>query len=259
MQLSLVAVDKIPMVEPGDDLIDLILAGLESMEEDLRDGDVLVFAQKIVSKAENRYVNLADVEPSEAAMRLGEEVDKDPRKVQVILDESNEVVRKRPGVLIVEHRLGFVAANAGIDQSNIYQAGVEGDDLCLLLPVDPDASAQRLRQTIEDRCGIDVAVIINDSIGRAWRMGTVGLAIGVAGMTSLEDYVGGHDIYGRELIVTQVAAADELAAGASLVMGQTTEKAPVVRVRGYAPKAPESADLQGVKPLLRPKAMDMFR
>ena len=152
MQLSLVAVDKIPMVEPGDDLIDLILAGLESMEEDLRDGDVLVLAQKIVSKAENRYVNLADVVPSEAAMRLGEEVDKDPRKVQVILDESNEVVRKRPGVLIVEHRLGFVAANAGIDQSNIYQAGVEGDDLCLLLPVDPDASAQRLRQTIEDRC-----------------------------------------------------------------------------------------------------------
>jgi coenzyme F420-0:L-glutamate ligase/coenzyme F420-1:gamma-L-glutamate ligase len=259
MKLSLTSIDNIPMVEPGDDLVEIILAGLASMGETLQSGDVLVLAQKIVSKAENQYVNLNDITPTEAAVLLGQEVDKDPRKVQVILNESNEVVRKRPGVLIVEHRLGFVAANAGIDQSNIYQAGVDGDDLCLLLPLDPDASAQALRRGIADRLDIDVGVIINDSIGRAWRIGTVGLAIGVAGLTALEDYVGGTDIFGRELLVTQVAAADELAAGASLVMGQTTEKAPVVLVRGYLPQAPSAPELIGVKPLLRPKAMDMFR
>jgi coenzyme F420-0:L-glutamate ligase / coenzyme F420-1:gamma-L-glutamate ligase len=259
MKLSLTSIDNIPMVEPGDDLVEIILAGLASMGETLQSGDVLVLAQKIVSKAENQYVNLNDITPTEAAVLLGQEVDKDPRKVQVILNESNEVVRKRPGVLIVEHRLGFVAANAGIDQSNIYQAGVDGDDLCLLLPLDPDASAQALRRGIADRLDIDVGVIINDSIGRAWRIGTVGLAIGVAGLTALEDYVGGKDIFGRELLVTQVAAADELAAGASLVMGQTTEKAPVVLIRGYQPQAPRAPELTGVKPLLRPKAMDMFR
>lgn len=259
MKLSLTSIDNIPMVEPGDDLVEIILAGLASMGETLQSGDVLVLAQKIVSKAENQYVNLNDITPTEAAVLLGQEVDKDPRKVQVILNESNEVVRKRPGVLIVEHRLGFVAANAGIDQSNIYQAGVDGDDLCLLLPLDPDASAQALRRGIADRLDIDVGVIINDSIGRAWRIGTVGLAIGVAGLTALEDYVGGTDIFGRELLVTQVAAADELAAGASLVMGQTTEKAPVVLIRGYQPQAPSAPELTGVKPLLRPKTMDMFR
>jgi coenzyme F420-0:L-glutamate ligase/coenzyme F420-1:gamma-L-glutamate ligase len=258
MKLSLTGIENIPMVEPGDDLVEIILGGLASMGETLQAGDVLVLAQKIVSKAENQYVNLNDVTPSPAAVLLAQEVDKDPRKVQVILDESNEVVRKRPGVLIVEHRLGFVAANAGIDQSNIQQAGVAGDDLCLLLPVDPDASAEALRQGFADRLGIDVAIIINDSIGRAWRIGTVGLAIGVAGLTALDDYVGGTDIFGRELLVTQVAA-DELAAGASLVMGQTTEKAPVVLVRGYQPVAPSAPELRGVKPLLRPKTMDMFR
>ncbi|MDC3365406.1 coenzyme F420-0:L-glutamate ligase, partial [Pseudomonadales bacterium] len=160
MKLSLTSIDNIPMVEPGDDLVEIILAGLASMGETLQSGDVLVLAQKIVSKAENQYVNLNDITPTEAAVLLGQEVDKDPRKVQVILNESNEVVRKRPGVLIVEHRLGFVAANAGIDQSNIYQAGVDGDDLCLLLPLDPDASAQALRRGIADRLDIDVGVII---------------------------------------------------------------------------------------------------
>lgn len=258
MKLTLTAVENIPMVEPGDDLVEQICAGLDSMNESLLDGDILVLAQKIVSKAENRYVDLKSVVPSAEAIALGLEVDKDPRKVQVILDESNEVVRKRPGVLIVEHRLGFVAANAGIDQSNIQKSGVDGDDLCLLLPVDADASAEKLRATIKRRLGVEVGVVINDSIGRAWRMGTVGLAIGVAGMTALEDYVGGEDIYGRELLVTQVAAADELAAGASLVMGQTTEKAPVVLVRGY-PSSAGNPEVTGVQPLLRPKAMDMFR
>ena len=177
------------------------------------------------------------------------------------LDESNEVVRKRQGVLIVEHRLGFVQANAGIDQSNIPSntANPEESTLCLLLPVDPDASARQIRDDIRARTGKEVAVVINDSLGRAWRNGTLGLAIGVAGMAALEDHIGGRDLFGRELVVTQIAAADELAAGASLVMGQTTEKTPVVLIRGYQPREPESEELQGVGPLIRDKSMDLFR
>tara|TARA_R110002110_G_scaffold51230_1_gene150590 strand:+ start:2016 stop:2786 length:771 start_codon:yes stop_codon:yes gene_type:complete len=256
MDLRLFGIPGIPMVAPGDDLVDLILTALLDSGETLQQDDVLVLAQKVVSKAEGRYRDLRDIVPTPEAEALGIEVDKDPRKVQAILDESNEIVRKRPGVLIVEHKLGFVQANAGIDQSNIE---ADDDNRCLLLPVDPDASAERLRQQIKDRLGIEVGIIINDSIGRAWRMGSMGLAIGVAGFTALEDYIGQTDIYGNELKVTQVGAADELAAGASLVMGQTTEKAPVVLVRGYQPVAPQDADQQGVKPLLRPRDMDMFR
>ena len=256
MELRLFGVPGIPMVEPGDDLVDQILTALTASNETLKQNDVLVIAQKIISKAEGRYLDLTDVTPSEEAIRLGQEVDKDPRKVQAILDESNEVVRTRPGVLIVENRLGFVQANAGIDQSNI---DMDDENRCLLLPLDPDASAAKLREHIRERLGIDVAIIINDSIGRAWRIGSLGLAIGISGFTGLEDYIGGEDLYGNELKVTQVAAADELAAGASLVMGQTTEKTPVVLVRGYQPSEPEDPEARGVKPLLRPKNMDMFR
>lgn len=258
MKLSFTGIENIPMVEPGDDLVDQIISGLQSMGETMRDDDVLVIAQKIVSKAENRYVDLRTVEPTPEAIKLGEEVDKDPRKVQLILNESNEVVRKREGVLIVEHKLGFVQANAGIDQSNILHDG-DDENICLLLPVDPDASASRIRDAIETRLGIHIGVIINDSLGRAWRNGSLGLAIGVAGFSAIEDYIGKTDIYGRELVVTQVGAADEMAAGASLVMGQTNEKTPVVLVRGYKPADPEDENLQGVKPLLRPKEMDLFR
>jgi coenzyme F420-0:L-glutamate ligase/coenzyme F420-1:gamma-L-glutamate ligase len=256
MELRLFGVPGLPMVEPGDDLVDQILTALTASHETLQQNDVLVIAQKIISKAEGRYLDLREVTPSEEAIRLGAEVDKDPRKVQAILDESNEVVRTRPGVLIVEHRLGFVQANAGIDQSNI---DMDEENVCLLLPVDPDASARRLREQIRERLGINVAIIINDSIGRAWRIGSLGLAIGIAGFTGLEDHIGGQDLFGNELKVTQVAAADELAAGASLVMGQTTEKTPVVLVRGYQPQEPENQDARGVQPLLRPKHMDMFR
>ncbi len=259
MKLTYFGVDGIPMVEPGDDLVDQIDRAITAMGESLLDKDVIVIAQKIISKAEDRYLDLRTVTPSEEAIALGEKVDKDPRKVQAILDESVEVIRARPGVLIVEQRNGFVQANAGIDQSNITMGDGDPDDLCLLLPVDSDASAAKIRQQIQERFGVQVGVIINDSLGRAWRNGTLGLAIGVAGFTALEDYIGGHDIYGRELLVTQVGAADEMAAGSSLVMGQTTEKTPVVIVRGYEPAEPADAALRGVKPLIRPKDMDMFR
>ena len=259
MDLHFIGVQNIPMVQPGDDLVVLIEDGLRTMGENLQGNDIIVIAQKIVSKSENQYLDLTTVKPSREAEKLAVEVDKDPRKVQAILDESNEVVRKRAGVLIVEHRLGFVQANAGIDQSNIRKESVDDDDLCLLLPINPDASAKAIHSQIKSRHGIHVGVIINDSLGRAWRMGTLGLAIGVAGITALEDYIGETDIYGRELVVTQVAAADEIAAGASLVMGQTREKTPVVIVRGYQPKEPSDKTLRGVKPLLRPKAIDLFR
>ena len=259
MRLTFIGIEGIPMIEPGDDLAEIISAAILAMGEALQADDVLVLAQKVVSKAENRYLDLRSVTPSAAALALAVEVDKDPRKVQAILDESNEVVRKRQGVLVVEHRLGFVQANAGIDQSNIAHDNDTDDSLCLLLPVDPDASAARIRDLIKARHGVDVGVIINDSLGRAWRNGSLGLAIGVAGLTALEDYIGKTDIFGRELKVTLVAAADEMAAGASLVMGQTSEKTPVVLVRGYQPKDPEDPALRGVRPLIRPKSMDLFR
>jgi coenzyme F420-0:L-glutamate ligase/coenzyme F420-1:gamma-L-glutamate ligase len=259
MKLGFIGIEAMPLINPGDDLASLISDAVAGMGESLQANDVLVIAQKIVSKAEDRYLDLRHVTPSAEAYALALEVDKDPRKVQAILDESNEVVRKRQGVLVVEHRLGFVQANAGIDQSNIAHDDDPDDSLCLLLPLDPDASAQQIRDAIKQRHGVDVGVIINDSLGRAWRNGSLGLAIGVAGFTAVEDYVGQTDIYGRELKVTLVAAADEMAAGASLVMGQTREKTPVVLVRGYTPVEPTDPSLRGVRPLLRAKAMDLFR
>lgn len=257
MKLSFTAVEGIPMIEPGDDLVEIIVQAVAGTGESLQDNDVLVIAQKIISKSENRYVNLADVIPGEEAIQLAGEVDKDPRQVEIILSESAAVVRKRPGVLVVEHRLGFVHANAGIDQSNIDHS--DGQEKLLLLPLDSDDSAARIRQGIKDKYHVNVAVIINDSIGRAWRIGSLGLAIGVSGFTALEDYVGGTDIFGRELVVTQVGAADEMAAGASLVMGQTDEKTPVVLVRGYLPEEPEDESLRGVQTLIRSREQDLFR
>ncbi len=259
MKLTFTGIDGVPMIEPGDDLVQIICDAINSVGEPLLDDDVIVIAQKIVSKAEDRYLDLRTVEPTDEAIRLGEEVDKDPRKVQAILNESNEVVRKRQGVLIVEQKLGFVQANAGIDQSNIPSRGVPEDMMCLLLPEDPDKSAREIRDGVFERTGKRVGVIINDSLGRAWRNGSLGLAIGVAGFTAVENHIGGSDLFGRELKVTVVATADEMAAGASLVMGQTTEKTPVVVVRGYQPKEPEDVAERGVQPLVRPKEMDLFR
>ncbi|MBT7369318.1 MAG: coenzyme F420-0:L-glutamate ligase, partial [Gammaproteobacteria bacterium] len=239
MKLTYIGVENIPMVVPGDDVLALIEKGLASMGESLQDDDVIVIAQKIISKAEDRYVDLVNVTPGEEALRLGEEIDKDPRKVQLILDESKEIVRKRIGALIVEHRLGFVHASAGIDQSNITNENGDDEDLCLLLPVDPDASARQIVEGVKQKHGLQVGVVINDSLGRAWRMGQVGHAIGVAGFTALEDYIGSYDIYGHEMQVSQVAAADEIAAGASLLMGPTDQMTPVVLIRGYRPRDPD--------------------
>lgn len=249
-QLTLTALPDIPLIQPGDDLIAVTLAGLARAGLALADGDVLVVASKIVSKAEGRLVRLNEVAVTPEAEALASFIDKDPRLLTLILAESAAVLRTRPGLIVVEHRLGFVCANAGIDQSNIA-----GHDVALLLPKDPDASAQRLREGLRAATGADMAVVINDSHGRAWRLGTVGVAIGVAGLHPLTDRRGGVDLFGRELRVTVLGTADEIAAAASLLQGGTNEALPLVHMRGV----PYVRGEGHLSDLLRPRSMDMFR
>jgi coenzyme F420-0:L-glutamate ligase/coenzyme F420-1:gamma-L-glutamate ligase len=251
--LTLTALDGVPTIGADHDLVAVIAAAVERSHIQLRDNDILVLAQKIVSKAEGRAVRLSTVTPSGRARRLAARSQKDARLVELILQESTEVLRWRPGVLIVVHRLGYVLANAGIDASNVEAA--DGQETILLLPVDPDASAATLKASIRERLGVDVGIIINDSIGRAWRLGTIGTAIGVAGLPGLLDLRGAPDRTGRPLHVTEVGIADEAAAAASLLMGQAAEGRPIVHIRGfpYAPRAGTAAELR------RPKQMDMFR
>ncbi len=253
-RLEIFALPGIPMVEPGDDLAKLIVDGLTAAGQNLQPGDVLVAAQKIFSKTENCYAALADVTPSVRAQELAVEVDKDPRVVQLILDESTEVVRHRVGVLVVAHRLGFVLANAGIDASNIAGGGVEQ---VLLLPLDPDKSCAQLRADLREKTGADISVVMNDSLGRPWRNGTVGVAIGSSGLPALLDLKGKDDLFGRELIVTEVGLGDELSAAAGLVQGQAGEGQPVVIVRGLG--LPLTADGSGAGALIRLRDEDMFR
>ena len=251
-ELILTSLTGIKLVEPGDDLGDIAVAAFAANRLVPEPGDVLVVAQKIVSKAEGRYVDVATVKPSERAIALGAEVDKDPRFVEVVLSESRRVVRHRPGLLIVEHRLGFVMANAGIDHSNLP---AQGDERVLLLPEDPDGSARALREQLAAAFGTDIAVIICDSFGRPWRKGTVGVALGAAGLPALIDLRGQPDLFGRELLVTETGFADEIAAAAGLVMGQADEAVPMVLVRGLRWSAPEVA----AAALIRPAEHDLFR
>lgn len=254
--LALHALEGIPLVRAGDDLAALLLTALARTGFAFEDGDVVVLAQKIVSKAEGRLVRLADVTPTDEAARLAEETGKDPRLVELILRESTRVVRVRPGrpgVIVVEHRRGWVHANAGIDQSNVV-AGEPGAH-ALLLPEDPDGSAATLRATLRERTGRNVGVLINDSAGRAWRIGTCGIALGSAGITTLEDLRGEPDLFGRRLEVSVVGRGDELAAAASLVMGQADEATPAVLVRGLAQEDVPATAAE----LIRPAAEDLFR
>jgi coenzyme F420-0:L-glutamate ligase/coenzyme F420-1:gamma-L-glutamate ligase len=280
--LTLIPLLNIPLIRHGDDLADIIVESLQETNIKLEDGDILVLAQKIVSKAEGRMVNLAAVTPSERAKELAAQSEKDPRFIELVLRESNEVLRVRVGTIIVEHRLGFVCANAGIDHSNvapdptpgppsvalrdasrspngyIWRGGMTGtnsEDWVLLLPQDPDRSSRVIREKIQSKTGKRIGVMIIDSHGRAWRVGTVGMCIGLSGLPAVVDERGWKDLFGYTLRVTVVGVADELAAAASLVMGQAAEGTPAVHVRGFPYPLREGS----LTELLRPKDQDLFR
>jgi coenzyme F420-0:L-glutamate ligase/coenzyme F420-1:gamma-L-glutamate ligase len=252
-RVDIIGLSGVPMVQPGDNLGAIAISALVEAELHPQHGDVLVVAQKIVSKAENRFVEVAGVVPSPEAIELAAATGKDPRFVEVVLSESRRIVRHRENLIIAEHRLGFVMANAGIDHSNVGPDS--GGERVLLLPLDPDRSAAALRDQLIEAYGVPIAVIISDSFGRPWRRGTVGVAIGAAGLPAAIDWRGRPDLFGRTLEVTETGFADEIAAAASLVMGQAAEAMPLVLVRGLSWTAPDcpAADL------VRPPEHDLFR
>jgi coenzyme F420-0:L-glutamate ligase/coenzyme F420-1:gamma-L-glutamate ligase len=252
-RLTIAALKGVPMVREGDDLAAIVRAAYAATDLAPEDGDVLVIAQKIVSKAEGRIVAVASVEPSQEAKTLAAEVEKDPRLVEIVLSESRRIVRHRPNLLIAEHKRGWVMANAGIDHSNIAPAG--GGEVVLLLPLDPDGSARELRERLMAATGRRLAIIISDSFGRPFRRGTVGVALGAAGLPAVIDWRGQPDLFGRRLEVTETGFADEIAAAASLVMGQADEAMPVALVRGLAWSAPDCPAAE----LVRPPEHDLFR
>ena len=246
------ALAGIPLIHKGDDLGLILDLALDENQITLEDGDVIVLTQKIISKAEGRKVDLETVKPSLEALRLGAETEKDPRLVELILQESHQVLRSRPGLIIVEHKLGFVCANAGIDRSNVAS---EGNATVLLLPEDPDGSASRLRNHFLEIHGVNLGILIIDSHGRAWRKGTVGISIGFAGLPGLVDLRGDPDLFDYTLQATEIAAVDELAAGASLLMGQAAEGLPAVHVRGFPYDFREGS----FRELPRDSKSDLFR
>lgn len=248
--VELIPVADFPVVHPNDDIAELIVDRLTKQKIELIADDILVVAQKIVSKAECRYVKLSELIPSTDAIKYASLSRKDSRLVEAILRESSEVLRCRENLLVVSHRIGYVVANAAIDASN-----VGADDEVLLLPLDPDGSAERLRERIGQICRVKPGVIINDSFGRAWRHGTIGTAIGASGVASLEDLRGRLDLFGRTLIATEVATADQLASAASLLQGQADEGIPVVLIRGFTSKSPA----RPAKDLIRSRDQDAFR
>lgn len=250
-KLSLFTVPGIPLINRGDDLVALIGTALTGAGLKLADGDIVVIAQKLVSKAEGRTVALSSVKPSAEAIQLAAATDKEPEMVQLILDESRQILRHRPGVIIAEHKSGCVLANAGIDRSN-----VEPDsDRVLLLPADANQSAARLREGFAAMLNANVGVIIADSVGRAWRMGTTGMTLGCAGVEALANLRGRADMFGRILQVSEHAVADSVASAAELLMGEADEATPVVVVRGLN----QGHSDQDASLLLRPPEEDMFR
>lgn len=248
------ALDGIPHVKPGDDVGALIVHAMEAMGEPWQEGDIVVVAQKIVSKAEDRFRRLDDITPSNSAHDYAQATGRDPRKIQAVLDESTEVVRvggtPPNGVIIARHRHGWICANAAIDESNVGEDGT-----LLLLPDDPDDSARRIAQTIRRRAGITPGVIVSDTFGRPWRLGLVNVAIGVANIAVLDDWIGRADAYGRALQVSQQATADELAAATGMLMGKAN-LTPAVVVRGLSWEIDEAAS---AKQYVRPFKEDLFK
>ena len=248
--IELIPLTGIPLIQPGDPLAQL-LGDAIARSGGLRDRDVLVLAQKIVSKAEGRYVDLDQVTPSPRAIEVARQCEKDPRVIEVILSESSEVVRLRPGLIITRHRLGFVSANAGVDRSNVAPEDI---DRVLLLPLKPDRSAVQIRSALRDRFGVDLGVIIADSHGRPHRMGTVGVAIGLSGLPGVEDWRGRRDLFGYTLQHTEVGIADQIAAAGTLLLGQAAESIPAVIVRGAIFERRDGS----AQEINRPREMDLF-
>lgn len=249
--VQLLALRTFPAVEPGDDLVRFLCTCIRSENVILKDGDILVIAQKIVSKAEGRYVAIKDVQPSERALQIARETGRDARHIEVVLSESKDIIRASEYVLITEHRLGYVMANAGVDQSNIDHS--DGERF-LLLPKNPDQTASIIRDALLSEFGVSCGVIINDSFGRPWRKGVVGVAIGASGIQSFQSRIGDPDMFGRPLRITEIAIADEIASAASLLMGQADERRPVVVIRGIGHKGNSPA-----LDLVREKNRDLFR
>jgi coenzyme F420-0:L-glutamate ligase/coenzyme F420-1:gamma-L-glutamate ligase len=251
-ELSIIGIDGIPEIRPGDDLHRLIGDAIEASGRGLHNDDVLVVTHKVVSKAEGQLVDLGTITPSDFATRWGEKYNKDPRQVEVVLGEAQRIVRMDRGVLIAETRHGFICANAGVDHSNV------GIDTVCLLPADPDRSAHGIRDALAARFGLESGpgVVISDSFGRPWRAGIVNIAIGAAGVAPLEDYRGYHDPAGYELGVTVLAVADELAGAAELVMNKLDAR-PVVLIRGY--KSPTGSRHGSGRDLVLDPTRDLFR
>lgn len=255
MSLIITPVTTIPEIKPGDHIPKLIIEGLNMQGISLHNNDILVVTQKIVSKAEDRFVNLKTIKPSDTALEIAKISRKKPQLIELILQESKKVIRVNKRTIITEHRLGFICANAGIDHSNVKGEWGKQTDWYLLLPKNPDFSANQIRSYINSSVRINIGVMIIDSHGRAWRYGTVGTMIGTAGVPALVDLRGKKDLYGYKLKITRVAAADELAGAASLIMGQASEKIPVVHVRGF----PYPLRDAYVNEIIRPEEKDLFR
>jgi len=255
MSLLITCLKRFPLINPGDNLTEIVNASLGMSNIILEDGDIIVLAQKIISKAEGRLVNLSTIHPSEKAVALAMKTGKDPRLIELILKESNQVLRTRPGLIIVEHRLGFICANAGIDHSNVQGDWGNKEDWYLLLPEDPDYSASEIREFFGNEIDVEIGVMIIDSHGRAWRNGTVGMCIGLSGFPGVVNLCGRTDLFEYELKATEVGVADELASAASLMMGQAAEGTPAVHVRGFPYPFREANLIE----LLRPEERDLFR
>ncbi len=253
--LIITQIKKIPLVKEGDKLSHIIYHALLAQNIHLEDGDILGVTSKIVSKAEGRLVILKTITPSAKAKRLSKRIGRDPRLVELILSETREIIRATKNAFIVEHNLGFICANAGIDHSNVQTGSSESDDWYLLLPKNPDYSAQIISEELNLLTQKCVGVIVIDSHGRPWRLGIVGTVIGTSLVPTLVDLRGKEDIFGYKLRITMVGAADELAASASLMMGQANERVPVVHIRGFPYPLAQSS----IKDVLRPKKMDLFR
>ena len=253
MEIKLIGLEGIPLVKSGDDISKIIKEAILNSDYELRDGDIILIAETLISKAEGNIIKLDDIVPSDKAVEIAEICKKDPKLVEVILQNSTEIVEVGPNFIVTETKQGFVCANAAIDESNVE------DGLATPVPENPDKSANEIREFLESEFEKDLAVIITDTQGRAFRIGAIGTAIGCSGINPLWVRVGEKDLYGRELETTEIATADELASAASLIMGQADEGLPVVIISGFSAFNHLRKTDSDIRPLLRPKEFDVFR